>query len=168
MKSRSQKQKELEKGRGFLEQSKALIFIDTQGVGTKDFQGLKRSLGDAGAKVMVIKKRLLGLLMKEKKLPFESGAFKLPVATVFAEDLERASSLVHKFFSTFGGKDVSKEKILGGYDTQTGQLVTAEDVQFLGALPPREVLLGQLLGMIAAPIRGLLYVLQERSKGISE
>ena len=42
--------------------------------------------------------------------------------------------------------------------------IDAAQVVFIGNLPPREVLLAQLLGMIAAPIRSFLYVLDQKSK----
>jgi hypothetical protein len=42
--------------------------------------------------------------------------------------------------------------------------MTAEDVVYIGKLPPREVVLAQLLGMLAAPIRSFLYILDEKSK----
>jgi ribosomal protein L10 len=43
-------------------------------------------------------------------------------------------------------------------------VLSAEEVLFVGQLPPREILLAQLLGMIAAPIKSFLYVLDQKSK----
>jgi ribosomal protein L10 len=40
----------------------------------------------------------------------------------------------------------------------------AAQVIYIGKLPPREVLLGQLLGMLASPIRSFMYLLDQKSK----
>ena len=74
-----------------------------------------------------------------------------------------------KFFSGMdvpegAAKDVWIKKILAGYNITAGTTMTAEDIVYIGKLPPREVVLAQLLGMLAAPIRSFLYILDEKSK----
>lgn len=40
----------------------------------------------------------------------------------------------------------------------------AERVKFIGQLPSREILLGQLVGMLVAPIKMFMYVLNEKGR----
>jgi ribosomal protein L10 len=54
--------------------------------------------------------------------------------------------------------------LLGGYDVKAGAPMDATQVVFIGKLPPREVLLAQLLGMISAPVKSLLYILDQKAK----
>ena len=76
---------------------------------------------------------------------------------------------VFKFFNGLGGADkeakvAAMKKILGGYDLSSKQVVDAKTVVYYGQLPPREVALAQVLGMLVAPIRGFMHILNEKSK----
>jgi ribosomal protein L10 len=42
--------------------------------------------------------------------------------------------------------------------------IEAAQIVYIGKLPPREVVLAQLLGMLSAPIRSFLYLLDEKGK----
>ena len=68
---------------------------------------------------------------------------------------------IYKFFKEFEKKGF---KILGLYDLLEKKFSDAETVKMIGQLPPKEILLAQLVGTIAAPIRTLMYVLQEHNK----
>ncbi len=170
MKSRAQKQEELKRGKELLEKSSVLVFTDFTKIGSEDLRGLRSELRKAGASFLVIKKRLLNLLLKEKGIDFDSKKFNMSVGTIFTEsDAEKVSGPVYKFFSALqvpegGEKTVWIKHILGGYDIKNKAEIPAEEMVFLGQLPPREALLGQLLGMLAAPIRSFLYVLDQKAK----
>ena len=168
MKSKAQKQLELKQGQELYEKSDALVFVDCSEVKTVDLRNLRQELKKSGNPFLVIKKRLLGLILKEKGLEFKSSEFKTSVGTVFVSNLENAAASIYKFFK---GLEINKkidvkaaEKILGGYDLKEKSTIDAARIAFIGQLPPREVLLAQLLGMIAAPIKSLLYVLKEKSQ----
>lgn len=165
MKSKSQKQEELERGKELFAQSNALVFVDLAQVKTKEARNLRNELKKSGNPLFVIKKRLLGLILKERGMPFEAGAMKTSVGTVFARDLEDATSTIFKFFKALEKeKKIEGEKILGGYNLAAHMPLDAAHVIMLGNLPSREVLLTQLASMIAAPVRSLLYVLKEKSQ----
>lgn len=170
MKTKIQKTKELKKGKDFLEKSKVLVFIDFTDIAAEDLRRLRGELKKADANFLVIKKRLLNLLTKEKGIDFDIKQFKLSLGTVFSKsDTEKMCGTIYKFFSSFEIPD-GKEKnlwikhILGGYDLQNKNLIDAAQIVLIGKLPPREVLLGQLLGVFIAPVRSFLYLLSERSK----
>ena len=170
MKTRAQKSEELKKAKVLLEKSQALIFADFTKVTAEDVRKLRTELKQSGANFLVIKKRLLEILLKEKGIDANLKQFKTSVGTIFAEgDMEKAAGPAYKFFSTMavpegGAKDLWVKHLLGGYDMKPGTLVPAEQIIYIGKLPPREVLLGQLLGMLAAPIRSFLYVLDQKAK----
>ena len=114
--------------------------------------------------------RILGILLKEKGIDVDLKQFKTSVGTIFSEvDSEHIAGPAFKFFSGMEvpegeAKDIWIKKILAGYNITAGTAMTAEDVVYIGKLPPREVVLAQLLGMLAAPIRSFLYILDEKSK----
>jgi large subunit ribosomal protein L10 len=128
-------------------------------------RNLRKELKASGSNILVLKKRLLSLMFKEKGIDYSAKDMKTQVAAVFASDIESASSSVYKFFAGLQKeKKIEGEKILGGYDVKMSEALDAARVIMIGKLPPREALLGQLLGMLAAPIRSFLYVLDQKAK----
>ena len=86
---------------------------------------------------------------------------------VFASKLETAASSVYRFLKGLEAEkkvESAGNKMLGGYNVKTNEAIDQEKIVMIGKLPPREILLAQLLGMIAAPIKSLLYILDQRSK----
>jgi large subunit ribosomal protein L10 len=170
MKTRAQKETELANARTLFEKSEALIFADFTKITAENLRKLRIELKKSGANFLVIKKRILGILLKEKGIDVDLKQFKTSVGTIFSEvDSEHIAGPAFKFFSGMEvpegeAKDVWIKKILAGYNITAGTTMTAEDVVYIGKLPPREVVLAQLLGMLAAPIRSFLYILDEKSK----
>ncbi len=165
MKTKAQKNEELEKGRKLMESAQAVLLIDFSKVRTKDLKNLRQELKKSGNPMLVIKKRLLGLLLKEKSVELQGGEFKAPMGAIFASSLEQAAGSAYRFFSGLEKeKKIEGVKIMGGYDLNTKELIPQQQLVFIGQLPPREVLLAQLFSMIAAPIRSFLYVLDQKSK----
>lgn len=173
MKTKAQKSEELKKAKILLEKSRALIFADFSKVTAEDIRKLRGELKKSGANFLVIKKRLLGLVLKEKGIEADLKQFKMSVGTIFAEgDIEQAAGPAYKFFSALavpegGAKDVWVKHLLGGYDMKSAALVDAQKIVYIGKLPSREVLLGQLLGMLTAPIRSFMYVLDQKAKKVA-
>lgn len=170
MKTKLQKSEELKKGKELFKKSGVLIFSDFTALSAEHMRKLRKELKAIGAELLVIKKRLLQLILKESGVDFDLTQFKSSVGTVFSPgNAEKISGPVYGFFSKLNIPD-GKEKgmwmahILGGYDIKAKAPIGAEQIVFIGKLPPREVLLSQLLGMLAAPLRSFMYLLQEKSE----
>lgn len=174
MKTKLQKTEDLKRGKELLDKSQTLIFVDFTAVPTSALRNLRKDLKSVGAKLFVLKKRLLNLLLKEKGVAFDTAAQKLSLGTIFSSgDVERTSSIVFKFFAGLeipegGAKDVWVKHIIGGHDLKVNSSVSAEQIIFIGKLPPREVLLAQFLGMLVAPLRSFMYLLDQKSKKVAE
>ena len=170
MKTRAQKEEELANARALFEKSQALIFADFSKISAENLRKLRMDLKKADASFLVIKKRILSILLKEKGIDVDLKQFKTSVGTIFSvADSEHIAGPAFKFFSGMevpegAAKDVWIKKILAGYDIKGGAAMDAQQIIYIGKLPPREVVLAQLLGMLAAPIRSFLYVLSEKSK----
>ena len=162
MKSKEQKTEEIARAKKLLDKSAALVFADFTKLTAESMRRLRRELKVADAELLVIKKRLLGVIFKERGIDVDLKQHKFSVGAIFAQGgLEKASGVIHKFFKEL---KLEKEKILGGYNVSAMQAVSQKDVIFIGSLPPREVLLAQLLGIMSAPVRSFLYILSEKSK----
>jgi len=166
MKSKTQKQTELKKGKDLLEKSQALVFADFGNITVNDLKKLRRELLSLDSNLVVMKKRLLSILLKEKGIEFDTRATKSSVGTVFStKHFEEICGPVVKFLSSLENIKAS-DRVLGGYDIVGNTVLEAEKVVLVGNLPPKEIILGQLFGMISAPISSLLYLLQEKSKKV--
>lgn len=162
MKTKAQKQEAIQKAGQLIEKSTAVVYTDFAGVTVEDTKKLRRLLRDIGAQMFVLKKRLLGVAMKDKGHEFDPKAFDGTVGAVFApEGIESVSGTIVKFFKE---RKLEKEKVLGGYDLAAKTALDKATVLRIGSLPPREVLLGQLLGMLSAPVRSFLFILKQKSE----
>lgn len=165
MKTKARKHEDLKTGEALLKNSEGLVFVDFKNVRTADLRELRRDLKKSGNPLYVLKTRLVGLLLKKHGVEFDVKKFKTSAGTVFASNLESAASTVYKFFKKLETeKRGDTKKMLGGYDVKQKRYLEQPRIVMIGQLPPREVLLAQLAAMIAAPVRSLLYVLDQKAK----
>ena len=158
--TREQKENIVELGKKELKESKAILFADFSGTSVNEIGALRKSLKDVDAMMIVIKKRLLKIIFSESNIDVDPTKFEGQVATVFARgDISDVAGPVYNF-----SKDHKTVEILGGVDVPGKKEIPREVIVKIGALPPREVLLAHVVGSIAAPLRGLMYVLSEKAK----
>ncbi|MDP3014997.1 MAG: 50S ribosomal protein L10 [bacterium] len=164
MLTKQQKIESVGEAEKILDQNKTLVFVDFSGTKVEDLRKLKRTLKEFGSQLKIIKKKLLRIAFQNKKIDFNPEQFDFQLGAVFSDrDISEVSGPVYKFF-----KEVEKKgfKILGAYDLSEKNFLDAETVKKIGQLPSREILLAQLIGAIASPIRMLMYMLQERGKKV--
>ncbi len=170
MKTKAQKTEELEKARALLAKSQSLIFADFTKVTAENLRKLRIELKKNGANFLVIKKRLLGIALKERGIDMDLSQFKISVGTIFAEGgADTIAGPAYRFFSGLElpegmPKDTWIKKLLGGYDIKASAMIEGAQVVKIGTLPPRDVLLAQFLGVLAGPIRSFMYLLDQKAK----
>ncbi|OGG43061.1 50S ribosomal protein L10 [Candidatus Jorgensenbacteria bacterium RIFCSPLOWO2_12_FULL_42_11] len=162
MKSKEQKNKEIKAGEELFGKSQSLIFVDFGKIPTQKILSLKKKLKELGVQFKVIKKRLLKIIFKKSEIDFDpqsvSGG---QMGTIFAlKDIYSTARLVYKFFESI--------KILGAYDLKEKQFLESDLFKKIALLPSREVLLAQLAGVLTAPLKMFLYILNEKSKQMVE
>jgi len=158
--TKQQKENVIEEGKKDLGDSSLLLFTDYKGTSVEDMGELRSTLKGINAKMKVIKKRLLKIILKDSGIEFDPTSLEGQVAVVFADgDISDIAGPVYSFAKDHEGFDV-----LGGIDLNEKKEISRETVIKIGALPPREVLIAQVVGSIAAPLRGLMYVLKGKSE----
>ena len=130
-----------------------MVLADYRGLKHKQLEELRRNLKKTDGEFMVAKNRLILRALGDKA---ESMKDKLTDTTAvlfaYADEVAPLKELL-KFFKTVGlGK--TKAGLLGA------QVLSDEALSRLASLPSRDVLLGNLVRQLNAPIQGLHYALQ--------
>lgn len=166
MLTKQQKSQQVEESKKIIKDNKSLIFVDFTGTIVEDVKKLRRVLREVGGKMKVIKKKLLRVAFKESNLDFNPEQFDAQVGTIATQkDIFDIAGSVYKFSKSIKN---DKFKILGAYDLIEKKFIEGAVVKQIGQLPSREILLGRLAGMLTAPIRMFLYVLDQKSKKVAE
>ena len=164
MLTKAQKTKHIELAGELLKKSKTLVFADFAGAATQDINKLKTELRKAGATWRVVKKRLLKLALTKAGVAMDPAQFDAQVGTAFVPgQLTDVASAMYKF-----SKDLAKAKknfaVLGAYDIAGKSFIAPEQFVLIAKLPSREVLLAQVLGMMTAPRRAFMSIVEQMSK----
>ncbi len=136
--------------------SSATIVAEYSGLTMAELTALRVSLREVDATFKVVKNRVAKVAIKEDAPDIEPlvDHLKGPVGVVFASgDVAAAAKSVLEFAKE------KKEffKVTAGM--MDGQAVTVADLDAIASLPSKEVLLGQMVGTLVAPHKGIMGVL---------
>jgi large subunit ribosomal protein L10 len=148
----------------------AAVLTDYQGLSASELDVLRRRLREQNIEYRVVKNTLARFAAEKADKEFLVGSFEGPVAIAFGYgDVTEPARVLNDYVK---GSD-SPMSIKGGF--LGDRLLTNDEVGRLAKLPPREVLIAQVLaGMqspitglvscLASPLRGFMGVLQSRIK----
>src|SRR5918996_1120770 len=147
-----------------IQESEAVFAVDYRGISVPQAADLRVKLNDAGARFRVVKNTLT-LLAADK-----AGADPLK------EVLDGPTAFT--FVSTEGGDVALAAKALAQFRRETellefkggvmnGEALTADQIGEIARLPAKDVLYGQVVGMIASPITGLVRGLNALIAGLA-
>lgn len=130
-------------------QSRALIFTDYRGLSVARMTDLRRRLREVGGGFQVIKNTLFKRALDAAEVPLADEYLEGPLAVgyCFEEVPPVAKALID--FATESGVLQIRGALLGA------QFLDADSVKAIAALPPREVLLAELLGSVQGPMSSL-------------
>jgi large subunit ribosomal protein L10 len=143
-----------------LDKSGAVFLANYSGMTVEELTVMRRELKAVHADFHVVKNTIAQKAVEGRDENVISSLFKGQTGVVFAYGDTAAAA---KVFAD-SAKKCEKLKIVGGYMEKS--LLTPTSVEKLASLPSREVLLGQLIGTMVAPHRGLLNVLNGVSKNL--
>jgi large subunit ribosomal protein L10 len=136
-----------------LDRSSGVVLTDYRGFTVAEKADLTRRLRDTGAEYHVVKNTLFRRAYGERgddPSPMLEG----PTAVVFAMEDPVAPSKALLGFIREKRKGTVKGAIVGG------RVFSTEGVTQLSELPPKDQLLGQLVGSIQGPLAGFVWTLQ--------
>ncbi len=141
--------------------AKAAILVDFNKLPVSKTMELRRNLKSTDAEYKVAKKTLISRVLRFGHFEdVDLDNFKTQVGIIFSyTDPAATAQSVWKF-----SKVNEAVKILGGFLEFNWQ--NKDKIITLAKLPPREVLLGQVVRTIAAPLSGLVNVLQGNMRNL--
>ncbi|MCX7680026.1 MAG: 50S ribosomal protein L10 [Spirochaetes bacterium] len=147
-----------------LRNKRNFILTHYSGIKVKDLSALRRKLREAGADYKVVKNKLFNLALRQEGYVSIENYLKGPTAVAFVKDDVSAVAKLLKEFK----KEIEAFSIrLGVMDNA---IYSAEQIEKIADLPPRDVVLAQLMGLINAPLTniasGINQVIAALARGI--
>lgn len=161
MQTKKQKEEVVKELSEKLIKTKAAVFADYTGLSVAKLTELRRKLLAQSAELKVAKKTLIDISFKQSGIAdVDTKNMSGQVAVVFGYQDEVSPA---KILNDFAKKN-EQLKILGGI--LENKFIDTLSVVSLAKLPTRQELLGKLVGTIAAPMSGMLNVLQGNMRGL--
>jgi large subunit ribosomal protein L10 len=141
--------------------AEAVILTEYRGLTVKDLAGLRRSVRTNGGEYKIFKNTLVRLAAKQSGLEELEGLLTGPTAITFVSGDAAAVAKSLRDYARTNPLLVIKGGVLG--DKVIGPRETAA----LADLPSREVLLGRLAGLMAAPLQQLASLMQALPRNLA-
>jgi large subunit ribosomal protein L10 len=136
--------------------SEFLLLADYRGMTVEQFSALRASLRAMGSRIQVVKNSLLLLVAREKGWKGLEPHLVQSSAMVVGKNVVEAAKAIKKFRAETQNKPAMKAGMMGA------SFLSMADIEALASIPPREVLLGQVVGTVAAPMSRLVGVFSSK------
>ena len=151
----------LEVIKGMLEKAQAVFLVDYSGLTHQQLEELRRELSKVKAEAAILKNTLVNIALQEKKID-ASEKLKGPHAVLFAYEDPIGTAKVLVSFNKKYQLPVIKFGIFENNIIDEGKITT------LATIPPKEVLLAKLLGLLNSPITSLVYDLNFNTQKLAQ
>lgn len=149
------KEKQVEQIKERYSRASGVIFTEYRGLSVTAMQKLRRNLREQGAEISVVKNTLFKIAAGDDAGKFPEALTSGPTAVTFVyQDEAAATKALYDFI-----KEQKAFVVKGAY--LDGKVYDGAQMEVLSKLPPKEVLLSQVIGLIVAPISGLVGTIQE-------
>ena len=159
MLTKSKKEEIVRSAEKVLEKQKVLFFTKFSGIAVSKLNEFRRELGKIGGEFRVIRKTLLQRALKNKSVAVDVLGMPGEVGIIIGYEGEVDPAKVAMKF----GKENQTFKIISGI--LGGSIMDDRQVVALAKLPTRDQLLGQLVGVLQAPIANFQGVLSGNMRG---
>ncbi len=148
-----------------LTQSKMTVAAAYTGLSVADMQKLRRQATEAGVSIKVIKNRLVKVAMTNHKTfaNVDMGLLSGQLLYAMSDSDEAAAAQILANFA----RTNDAIQLVAGFDA-AGQLLDTATVKQLAALPTKDQLRGQLVGVIAAPLTQIMGVMNGAQRGFAQ
>lgn len=128
------------------------VFLAYDALNVTDANELRDKLFEAGCTMRVVPKRLLKIALAGEKLSFNPMEHEGQMAVISGSDAVSPAKVLFEFAQ-------GKENLRLVSGLLEGKEITSQEVAALAKLPSKQQLLGQLVGVLSGPMRGMAQVL---------
>src|SRR5262245_12274596 len=154
--NRTEKENEIAQMKQDFEKVKSAFLLDFRGMKVVDATELRRQVHKSQANLKVVKNTLALLATKDSPMKVVADFFEGPTAVAYTED---DAVILAKVLNTFA-KENPNLVIKAGY--LEGTLIEGKKIGDVASMPTKSVLQGQLVGMLASPLRRLVWTLNSQ------
>ena len=147
-----------------IQESEAVFAVDYRGISVPQAADLRVKLNDAGARFRVVKNTLTELAADRAGADSLKEVLDGPTAFTFVASDGGDVALAAKALAQFR-RETDLLEFKGG--VMGGEALSAEQIGEIARLPAKDVLYGQVVGMIASPITGLVRGLNALISGLA-
>jgi len=151
---RSKKEELVESLRKDFQEYETAIAVDYRGLDVAEITDLRNRLREESCSFRVVKNTLSIIASEGTDYESIKEHFQGPTALAFTRD--NPVSLA-KILTEYAKEHKSFEVKLG---LQKGKIISVENIREVAKLPSREILIGQLVGLIQAPVRNVVSMIQ--------
>ena len=152
-KNRQIKEAKVAEIREKLQQAKAVVLSDYQGLTVEEDTQLRKGLREAGVEYKVYKNNLVVLAAKELGIEGLEEYLEGPVSIAFGyEDATASARILNNF-----AKDHKKIELKAGI--VDGAVYNKVEIEKIATIPSKEVLIAKLLGSFKAPLSNFAYLI---------
>ena len=144
-----------------IKESEAVFAVDYRGISVPQAATLRERLEQADATLRVVKNTLTERAVEQAGAEGLKDLLEGPTAFTFVRG---DAALAAKVIATFRRENQVLE-FKGG--TMDGAVLSIEQIEAISRLPTREVLHGQMVGVLASPITGLVRGLHQLIQGLA-
>ena len=164
-------QKNLEKKQAYIQEvsekiknSNVGIIISYKGINSKEVTQMRKELREANVDYFVIKNTMLKRASEKVGFDFSNELIGTTAIALSNDEPTTISKILTNYAKKL--EENTDFKIKTGF--LDNKIVSVETIKEIGSLPSKEQLLGQLLSVLVAPIRGLAVSLNEIAKKNNE
>jgi large subunit ribosomal protein L10 len=162
--NRDQKAAVVEEVATQIQESEAVFAVDYRGISVPQAADLRVKLNEAGARFRVVKNTLTELAADRAGADPLKEVLDGPTAFTFVAAEGGDVALAAKALAQFR-RETDLLEFKGG--VMAGEPLSAEQIGEIARLPAKDVLYGQVVGMIASPITGLVRTLNALIAGLA-
>jgi large subunit ribosomal protein L10 len=162
--NRDQKAAVVEEVATQIQESEAVFAVDYRGISVPQAAVLRTKLTEAGARFRVVKNTLTQLAADKAGADPLKEVLDGPTAFTFVSADGGDVALAAKALAQFR-RETELLEFKGG--VMNGEALSAEEIGAIARLPAQDVLHGQLVGVIASPITGLVRTLNALIAGLA-
>ncbi|MGD2145963.1 MAG: 50S ribosomal protein L10 [Anaerolineae bacterium] len=130
-----------------LDESQGIILVDYRGLSVVELEEIRKQMRPISSQFQIVKNRLLVRALEERGMSLPEKWLVGPTAVSFCrEEIPPVAKALME-----AGEETEKLVLKGGWMNQA--VLSADQLKRIAELPPREVLLAQVLGAIHGPGR---------------